>query len=111
MDNLKRVIEQAAVKQGGKTALAKYLGIARTSIPDVLAGKRGLPPFAQAKLEELMGLKSGILRAPSELVIEKDPQRKSFWEKLVALEAAAWEVADTPVVVFSQKKKVKKDGK
>lgn len=90
MDYLKRIIEQAAEKMGSKAALAEHLELSRTNISDVLAGKRGLPPIAQDKLEKLMELEGGALRAPSEIITEKQPEKVAYWKKkLHELEAMA----------------------
>ncbi|MDD5385511.1 MAG: hypothetical protein PHG89_11635 [Gallionella sp.] len=66
MDYLTKIIEQAAEKLGSKAALAEHLDLSRTVISDVLAGKRGLPDIAQDKLEKLMNLEGGALRAASQ---------------------------------------------
>jgi len=90
MDYLKKIIEQAAEKMGSKAALAEHLELSRTNISDVLAGKRGLPPIAQDKLEKLMKLEGGALRAPSEIITEKAPEKVAYWKKkIVELEAMA----------------------
>lgn len=90
MNFLIQTIEKAAVKLGSKKALADYLEMTAPNLSDVIAGGRGLPDFAQAKLEELMELPSGTLRAPSAIITEKKPERVAYWKKkLVEIERLA----------------------
>lgn len=80
MKLLSDIIKQAAAKMGGVQALEDYLGLPRKTLS--MVGKtRGLPDFAQAKLEELMELTPGSLRAPSAIITEKKPERRAYWEK------------------------------
>ncbi len=81
MNFLTQTIEKAAEKLGSKKALADYLEMTAPNLSDVIAGGRGLPDFAQAKLEELMELPSGSLRAPSAIITEKKPERVAYWKK------------------------------
>ncbi|MDP2761685.1 MAG: hypothetical protein Q8O64_15080 [Sideroxyarcus sp.] len=81
MDYLTKIIEQAAEKLGSKAALAEHLDLSRTVISDVLAGKRGLPDIAQDKLEKLMNLEGGALRAASAIITETKPEKVAYWKK------------------------------
>jgi len=81
MNHLNRIIEKAAEKIGNQKELEAYLGLVKGNLSDVKAGKRGLPDIAQAKLEELMELPIGSLRAPSAIITEKKPERVAYWKK------------------------------
>lgn len=87
MEYLSKIIEEAAKKVGTKKELALVLGMSATSLSDVLKGTRGLTPYAQDQLEKLMNLEGGALRAASELITEKDQEKKEHWKK--KLEALA----------------------
>ena len=97
MRYLNEIIETAAKKAGSQKELEELLGLGRGYLTLVKAEERGLPEIAQAKLETFMGLDKGSLRAASAIITERDPERKSFWAKLVKIEAAAWKVADTDI--------------
>ena len=81
MNYLTKIIEQAAEKLGSKAALAEHLDLSRTVISDVLAEKRGLPDIAQDKLEKLMNLEGGALRAASAIITETKPEKVAYWKK------------------------------
>lgn len=81
MEFLIQIIEAAAKKIGSKKALADHLEMTAPDLSQVLRGKRGLPDIAQAKLEELMGLPIGTLRAPSAIITEKKPERVEYWKR------------------------------
>jgi len=109
MDYMKKIIEQAAEKKGGKAALAEYLGISRTSIADVIAGKRGLPPIAQDKLEILMNLDGGSLRALSEIITETKPLSRAHWiSKLKELDKKLDNIFQTEIKIPRYTKKIRK---
>jgi len=108
MDNLKKVMEKAISKFETKKELADYLNITNTNLSSILAGKRGLSDFAQIKLELLLNLKTGSLRAISAAVTEVDPDKKTFWSKVAKIEAAAWEIADTEINIQNTRKAINK---
>jgi hypothetical protein len=81
MDYLTKIIDEAAKKLGSQRDLENYLDLAPRHLTEVKGGRRGLPDIAQAKLEELMGLQTGALRAPSAIITEKKPERRAYWEK------------------------------
>ncbi len=90
MEYLIKIIDQAAEKIGNQKELEAYLGLVKGNLSDVKAGRRGLPPMAQDKLEKLMNLEGGALRAPSEIITEKQPEKVAYWKKkLQELEAVA----------------------
>ncbi len=97
MNFLNEVINQASKKIGSQKELDKYLGLAEGHLTETKAGRRGLPDFAQMRLEEYMGLDNGSLRAASAIITEKDTKIKKIWEKLVKAEAAAYKfMGDQP---------------
>lgn len=63
----------------GVIALAEYLGIDRTYLPRARAGKQGLPGYACVKLAQLIGEDERRVIAASELVTEKNPERRAVW--------------------------------
>lgn len=86
MDKLTEIIEKAADQLGSKKALAEHLEIHPNDLSAVLAGKRGLKPIAQDKLEVLMKLPKGSMRDASEAITDK--KHKDYWlKKLEALAA------------------------
>lgn len=90
MDYLLSVIESAAKKLGSQRELERYLELAPNHLTEVKGKRRGLPDLAQAKLEELMELPAGSLRAPSAIITEKKPERVAYWKKkLIEIEKLA----------------------
>lgn len=90
MNYLNKIIDGAAERLGSVAALEDYLEVPRKTLYEVKGGRRGLPDIAQAKLEELMELPSGTLRAPSAIITEKKPERVAYWKKkLVEIERLA----------------------
>lgn len=81
MEYLSKIIEQAAEKIGNQRDLEIYLDLARGYLTEVKAGRRGLPDIAQDKLEKLMNLEGGALRAASAIITEKKPEKVEYWKK------------------------------
>lgn len=80
MNYLNKIIADAAAKVGGIQALEDYLSLPRKTLS--MVGKtRGLPDIAQSKLEDLMELPSGSLRAPSAIITETKPESVAYWKK------------------------------
>ena len=80
MKKLTEVIKQAAERMGSMQELEDYLGLPRKTLS--MVGKtRGLPDYAQDKLEALMKLPGGSLRAASAIITETKPERRNYWEK------------------------------
>lgn len=90
MEYLSKIIERAAEKLGNQRDLEIYLDLARGYLTEVKAGRRGLPDIAQDKLEKLMNLEGGTLRAASAIITEKKPEKVEYWKKkLVEFEKLA----------------------
>lgn len=80
MEYLNEIIRKAAEKVGGIQALEDHLGLPRKTL-SMVGKSRGLPDYAQDKLEELMELEGGTLRAASAIITEKKPERVAYWKK------------------------------
>lgn len=81
--NLSEMIELAARKCGSQKELAKVIG----ERPDVLtaakAGRRGLPAIACGKLAEILGIDRWTVIAASELVTEKNEEKRAYFSPFV----------------------------
>lgn len=64
---------------GGVIALADRLSIDRTNLANAKAGRRGLPGYACVRLAQLIGEDERRVIAASELVTEKNPERRAVW--------------------------------
>lgn len=65
--------------KNGVIALADYLGVDRTNLASAKSGRRGLPAYACVKLAQLIGEDERRVIAASELVTEKNPERRAVW--------------------------------
>ena len=65
------------------TDLANLLGVARNSLTDAKAGRRGLPSFACFRLADLIGIDAKAVIAASELVTEKNPEKRAVFAPFV----------------------------
>jgi len=78
--NLREIIEAGTNKAGEQKALASILHIHPAVITQAKAGKRGLPVSACIMLANYLGIESTPVIAASELVTEKDEERrKAFY--------------------------------
>lgn len=82
--DLKTYIETAEKITGGRNQLATLVGQHGNALTDAKAGKRGLPNFACVKLAELLGIEQIEIIAASELVTEKNPERRKVWLPFVS---------------------------
>lgn len=73
---------------GGVKELAALLTIGPTDVSNAKAYRRKLPTFACAKLAQLIGEDERRVIAASELVTEKNPERRAVWLPFV-LDSAA----------------------
>lgn len=76
---LRDYIQRAAESLNGQKALAETLGLRPTQITDAKAGRIGLPAYACVKLAQLIGEDERRVIAASELVTEKNPERRAVW--------------------------------
>jgi len=77
--DLKTYIESGLALKDDQTALAHALGINRDVLTHAKANRRGLPVFACVKLAQLIGEDERRVIAASELITEKDPERRAVW--------------------------------
>lgn len=75
---LRDYIEMGETRAGNALKLADFLGVARSSISDAKAGRRGLKTTACWKLAELIGVPETTVQAASELVTEKDEKVREY---------------------------------
>lgn len=80
---LKDLIEQGNSKAGNQTALANLLGIPRDVLTHAKAGRRSLPVSACFKLAEILDIDERSVVATSELVTEKNPERRAVFAPFV----------------------------
>lgn len=74
---LREIIELAEEKSGGRPQLAKALGIASNNITDAKGNRRGLPVGVCVMLADITGIEPMQVIAASELVTEKNEQRRA----------------------------------
>ena len=77
--DLRAYIEKAAEKTEGQKALADLLGLTQQALTDAKSSRRGLPAYACVKLAQLIGEDERRVLAASELVTEKNPERRAVW--------------------------------
>lgn len=76
---LRNFIEAGEEKVGGRKPLALILEQAPNAITNAKANRQGLPNYACVKLAELLGVERIEVIAASELVTEKNPERREVW--------------------------------
>lgn len=77
--DLKGYITKGIGEAGTLTALAKQIGVMREALTASNGGKRGLPGYACVRLAQLIGEDERRVIAASELVTEKNPERRAVW--------------------------------
>ncbi len=77
--NLSDYIKHGEQQRSTGKALAEYLGIMPPDLSAAKNGRRGLPAFACVKLAQLIGEDERRVIAASELVTEKNPERRAVW--------------------------------
>ena len=82
-------ITKAIELKTDQTDLAHALGVHRDVLTHAKAGRRGLPTLACVKLAQLIGEDERRVIAASELVTEKNPERRAVWLPFVQEIAAA----------------------
>lgn len=76
---LKTYIEQAEKLLHTGKAVAEKLGVNAPDLSGAKAGRRGLPGYACVRLAQLIGEDERRVIAASELVTEKNPERRAVW--------------------------------
>lgn len=90
---LRQMIEAAAKVSGDQKKLAKAIGLSPNNITEAKAGRRGLPASACYQLAAILDLDPAVVVAASELVTEKNPQKRAVFAPFVLelpRKAAAW---------------------
>jgi hypothetical protein len=93
---LREMIEAAAKVSGDQKKLAKAIGTQAGAITEAKAGRRGLPTLACYKLAAILELDPAVVVAASELVTEKNPEKRAVFAPFVhelPRKAAAWMMA------------------
>lgn len=77
---MKKFIELGEAKAGSQIKLAQYLGQYDSGLRAVKAGKKGLPDAVCIKLADYIGVDRLEVIAASNLVTEKDEERRKLFE-------------------------------
>lgn len=86
--DLRELIEAGSRKAGEQKALAALLKIGTTDIANAKAGRRGLPAPACFMLADYLGIDPATVIAASELVTEKNEERRKIFYPFVMGRAA-----------------------
>lgn len=81
--NLKEMIEHGAKKTGNQENLAKVIGVSGKFLTEAKGGRRGLPNSACFKLAAILDIHVESVIAASELVTEKDEEKRAFFAPFV----------------------------
>jgi len=86
---MRKFIEDGAKKAGNNKALARILNQSETILSDVKAGKKGLNDAACIKLADFIGVNPLYVIAASNLVTEKDEEKRKIFESCFTRAASA----------------------
>ena len=76
------------MEDGTAVSLAKHLGQNPNAVRNAKAHRQGLPSYACALLADLLGVERLEIIAASELVTEKNPERREIWLPIVLMAEA-----------------------
>ncbi len=76
---LRDYIEIGISKFGTITKLAEELGLQRESLSAAKAHRRGLPAYAISKLARILEIDPQVVTAASELVTERNEEKRRYW--------------------------------
>ena len=76
--DLKSYIAKGIEQEGTLTALAEKIGVIRETLTAANGGRRGLPPVACGKLADLLALDRWDVVAASEILTEKDEEKRRY---------------------------------
>lgn len=79
--NLKEFIDRGVLITGGQKQLGELLSVSSQQLTDAKRGRAGLPPAACGLLAEILNEDETVILAASELLTEKHPRRRAYWEK------------------------------
>lgn len=98
---LRDYIEQAAIKAGSVSALARMLGLNQPDVSNAKAMKKRLPNKAVVEIADYIGADLKAVIAANELVTEKDEAKRAFWSPFVQhAKAASYVIAFSLVTNF-----------
>lgn len=80
---LREMIEVAAKKCGNQNDLAKVIDISAKALTEAKAGRRGLPAIACGKLAEILEIDRWTVIAASELVTERNEDKRAYFSPFV----------------------------
>lgn len=75
---LKEIIEKASEKIGSQKKLADHLGMRPQEITDAKNGRKGMPLVACGKLAEILEIDRWTVAAASDLVTEKNEEKRAY---------------------------------
>lgn len=81
---LREMIEKAIHASNNQSDIAKVIGVSAKALTEAKAERRGLPAYACVKLAQLIGEDECRVIAASELVTEKNPERRAIWLPFVS---------------------------
>jgi len=76
---LRDYIEAGKLKTGTLEELAKQLGMDRPNLSSAKAHRRGIPAYAISKLASILEIDPQVITAASELVTERNEEKRSYW--------------------------------
>ena len=76
---LRDYINLGIVEYGTVSALADELGLQRESLSAAKSHRRGIPAYAIAKLSEILEVDPRVIMAASELVTERNNEKREYW--------------------------------
>ena len=76
---LRDYIEAGKMRFGTLDALAHELGMPRPNLSEAKAHRRGIPAYAISKLASILEIDPQIITAASELVTERNEEKRSYW--------------------------------
>ena len=97
---MKNYIEIGATKAGGNKPLAKILGQSEVALCEAKSGKRGLNDAICIKLADYIEVDRIEIIAASNLVTEKDEERRKIFESCFS-RAASFTIAAIFIAVIS----------
>lgn len=98
---LREMIEAGTKRAGTQANLSKVIGIHPEALTSAKAGKRGLPTIACFKLAELIEIDVRKVIAASELVTEKNAEKRAFFAPFVLNGISALATAATALTLAS----------
>ncbi len=99
---LRQMIEIAAQRKGEQKNLAKALGMNPNDLSSAKAGRRGLPAIACGKLAEILGIDRWTVIAASELVTERNEEKRNYFRPFVLNGSTALAAALSALMVSTE---------